>query len=342
MAEGPTLRQLRYFLRAVEAGSFSAAAAAEYIAQPSLSVQIRRLEHILGAQLFTRTSRTLALTDVGRLIVPLAEQTLRSADDLTATARVARTLTGGEVSFGTFSSAHRYLLAPLVAEFRTLHPRVRVRIVGLNSSEVADAVRSGDLEAGLVQLPIDDQRLTVSPPVLVDEVVYVSADPARTARPVTIADLADATLILSEAHWQTEDPLRRGIAERARELGVTITPDIEVEFQSAALELAAEGIGDTIVSRFTVLRYEHSNRIGWVSLDPAYHESFSFITRAGGAISPATRRFMALANRHMAALNKRMTARMGEHVQSVLLDTRYDSPAVASPGQPEPRFFTEP
>ncbi|MEV7087432.1 LysR family transcriptional regulator [Streptomyces sp. NPDC093085] len=302
MAEGPTLRQLRYFLRAVETGSFSAAAAVEFVAQPSLSDQIRRLERTLGAQLFSRTTRKLQLTDFGRLMIPLAEQTVRSADDLTATAREAGALSRGEVLFGTFSSAHLYLLVPLLSEFRTLHPQVRVRIVGLNSSEVAESVRRGDLEAGLVQLPIDEHKLQVGEAVLVDEVVYASADPLHTAKPVTILDLAQARLILSEAHWRTEDPLRRGLSERAAALGVEIRPEIEVEFQTAALELALNGVGDTLVSYFVARPYEKSNRISVAPLDPPYKEQFAFITRASGGLSPATRRFMSLARRHIKGL----------------------------------------
>ncbi|MFW0794861.1 LysR family transcriptional regulator [Gordonia sp. CPCC 205515] len=321
MSEGPTLRQLRYFLRAVETGSFSAAAAAEYVAQPSLSDQIRRLERNIGSQLFTRTNRNLQLTDVGRLIVPLAEQTVRSADDLASAARDARTLAGGEVSFGTFSTAHRYLLAPLITDFRSMHPQVRVRIVGLNSSEVADNVRSGDLEAGLVQLPVDEHNLTVSKPVLVDEVVFVSSDPSRTATPKTIRDLAECTLILSEAHWRSEDPLRRGLAERAAAAGVKIQPAIEVEFQSAALELAAHGTGETLASYLTVRSYAGANRVNWTSLDPPYEERFAFITRAGGGMSPATRRFMRLTARHMALLRRRsLTAHTDEPVLTTFLD----------------------
>lgn len=87
MGEGPTLRQLAYFLSAVEHGSFSAAAEHEHIAQPSLSEQIRRLEHELGATLFVRTNRSLRLTDIGRLLVPLAKSTMRSADLIAVTAR---------------------------------------------------------------------------------------------------------------------------------------------------------------------------------------------------------------------------------------------------------------
>ena len=89
-----TLQQLTYFLAAAEHGSFSAAADSLLMAQPSLSEQIRRLERALGATLFIRTNRTLQLTDVGRLLVPLAQDTLSSADLLAATAREATTLTG--------------------------------------------------------------------------------------------------------------------------------------------------------------------------------------------------------------------------------------------------------
>ncbi|WP_442819323.1 LysR family transcriptional regulator substrate-binding protein [Streptomyces sp. NBC_01236] len=66
-------------------------------------------------------------------------------------------LTGGTVVLGTFSSAHYLLHADLVANFRALHPQVRVRLAGMNSVQVADGVRNGDLDAGLVALPVDDR-----------------------------------------------------------------------------------------------------------------------------------------------------------------------------------------
>jgi DNA-binding transcriptional LysR family regulator len=124
----------------------------------------RRLERTLGATLFIRTNRSLQLTDIGRILIPLATSTVRSANRIAATAREATTLTGGSVSFGTFSSAYRYLLTPLITEFHAHYPQVQIKILGLNSSAVAQAVRSGDLEAGLVQLPIDDHGLWVSNP----------------------------------------------------------------------------------------------------------------------------------------------------------------------------------
>lgn len=305
MTSSPTVQQLRYFLSAANHGTLSAAATAEHIAQPSLSDQVRRLESSLGVQLFTRTNRRLQLTEAGRLLRPYAERTVAEMDGLAEVIREARNLEGGVVSFGTFNSAHLYLLTGLIRDFHARHPKVKIRVVGLNSSEVAQAVRTGELEAGIVQLPVDDRGLAVSRPVLTDEVVYVSAQPERVAEPVTIEQLATRPLILSEARWSTSDPLRMTLVERAQQAGVTIIPLAEVEFQTHAVELAAEGVGDSLVSYFVGRRMMKTHRLGWASLAPPVHEHFAFITRERGALSPATRAFMALAADHVAALWRR-------------------------------------
>src|SRR5215203_6333536 len=180
-----TLQQLTYFLVAAEYGSFSAAAESLHMAQPSLSEQIRRLEAELGVPLFARAGRGLELTEAGRLLLPQAERTLEAAREAQESVREVRDITGGTVAFGTFGSAHHYLLAGLIQDFRTRHPNVRVRAVGQNSAEVADAVREGRLEAALVALPVDDRGLDVRP-AMREELQYVSADPARTREPMTI------------------------------------------------------------------------------------------------------------------------------------------------------------
>lgn len=298
----PSLRQLEYFLAAVEHGSFAAAAAHLHIAQPSLSDQVKRLERIVGGRLFVRTNRSLQLTDMGRQLIPMAQSTLRSADALVERVRDLRTLEGGKVSFGTFSSAHLYLLIPVTSEFNLRHPDVEVRVVGLNSSDVATMVREGELEAGLVQLPVDERGLDVGPSVLVDTVVYASLDRSRTTRPVTIEQLAETRLILSEARYGADDPLRHKLSERARAAGVAVEPFIEVEFQTAALELAASGVGDTLVSYVLTQMPRFAGLVSWAPLEPVLEERFAIITRAGGSLSPATRAFMTLARKQLSAL----------------------------------------
>jgi DNA-binding transcriptional LysR family regulator len=296
-----TLQQLRYFLTAADSGSFSAAAEELHMAQPSLSDQIRKLEAELGVALFARTGRRLALTEAGRMLRPHAERTLAAAEEASNSVREVRTLTGGTVSFGTFGSAHHYLLGGLVQDFRRRHPDVRVRVVGQNSVEVADAVRDGTLEAGLIALPVDDRGLEVRPSVR-EENHYVSATPQHVARPRTIEEIAQSTLILYDARWGATDPMRRQLDERAQRAGVRIEPAIEVEYLTAALDLAARRLGDTIAGPRVLTTRGFARKLGSVSLDPPLYDTFAFITRRSAPLSPATRAFIELAERRVEAL----------------------------------------
>jgi DNA-binding transcriptional LysR family regulator len=297
-----TLQQLIYFLAAVEHGSFSAAAEALYIAQPSLSEQIKRLENELGVTLFVRTNRRLVLTEAGQLFLPSAQRAVAAVGEAAESVRGIRTLTGGTVAFGTFSTAQHLLLTDLIAEFRARHPQVRVRVVGLNSSEVADAVRDGHLEAGLVALPVDDRGLQVGHIAWTSEAVYLSIDPARTSHPVTAADLAQAPLILPEARWGSADPTRRQLLERVQKAGVSILPVVEVESSASALALAERGVGDTVMSLPLAAHLGFTERLHWVSLAPPLQETFAFITRRNVHLSPATRVLMQLAREQLRRL----------------------------------------
>jgi DNA-binding transcriptional LysR family regulator len=296
-----TLQQLTYFLAAANNKSFSAAADSLLLSQPSLSEQIRRLEAELGVALFTRAGRGVELTEAGRLFQPHAERTLAEAEAAADSVRQIRTLSGGTVSFGFFGGAHHTLLTPLVEEFRKRHPEVHVRAVGQNSAEVADAVREGSLEGGLVILPIDDTGLEVRG-ARTEELLYVSAVPERLEHPMTIERLAEAPLILYDARWAAQDPTRRVLRERAQRAGVRLEPLIEVEYMTAALDLAARGLGDTVSLASLLSARGYTRRLGTVAFDPPIDESFAFITRRGANLTPAARAFMALAERRVEAL----------------------------------------
>src|SRR5918994_5075266 len=101
-----TLQQLTYFLAAAEHGSFSAAAESLFLAQPSVSEQIRRLEAELGVALFARVGRGLALTEAGRLLRPHAERTVASAREAAESVRQVRDLSGGAAPLGPLRSPH--------------------------------------------------------------------------------------------------------------------------------------------------------------------------------------------------------------------------------------------
>jgi DNA-binding transcriptional LysR family regulator len=293
MAAPITLQQLQYFLSAVEHGTLSAAAEAHFIAQPSLSEQIRRLEEQLGISLFIRTNRKLLLTDAARTLIPYAERAIMAVEELATAADPVRNLTGGSVAFGTFSSADHLLNTDLVVNFRALHPLVRVRILQLNSRQIADAVRDGDIEAGLVALPIDDRGLDVGPVEWTAEAVYLSRKPVH--HPVSVHALAEAELILPEAQWGDLDPTRRQLLALSQNAGVAVRPIVEVESPVLALALAERGVGDTVISLPLAYALQSTRTLHWNSLDPPLYETFAFITRREANLSPATEVLIRLA-----------------------------------------------
>jgi DNA-binding transcriptional LysR family regulator len=300
-----TLQQLQYFLAAFRHGSFSGAAEELHMAQPSLSEQVRRLEAELGVRLFHRVGRGLTPTEAGNALRPHAERTLDAAEAARESVVAVRELRGGTATFGTWGTARYYPGVDLVAEFRRRHPTVRVRVVGQNSSEVVEAVRAGELEAGMIALPIDDRGLDVQP-IMRDEIVYVSTDRARVRHPVTIEALAEAPLILPDASFGSEDPTRRQLAELAQRVGVSIQPEIDVEDVEAAIELAARGLGDTIVARGILLAMGRRvpKRLGWVPFDEPIYDTFAFIARTNAPLSPASREFLSLARERLSELAK--------------------------------------
>lgn len=295
----PSIRQLEYFVTAAESGTLAAAAAKLHIAQPSVSEQISALERQLQVILFTRTSRGLLLTDPGKQLLPLAQRTLASAQEFTEWGRGISEIDRGTVSFGTYNSAHLYVLSDVVREFTAMHPGVRIHVTGLNSADVADAVRSGRLEAGLLQLPIDDRELKVSPSSFRDPVVYASIDPERTRDPVDILTLAERPLILAESRYALQDPLRLTLLDRAQREGISLEPTVEVEFQTHAMELASHGVGDCLVSYHAGKQLFAEKGMTWAPIIPRIEEHHAFVTRRSGRISPATTKFMELTARFL-------------------------------------------
>lgn len=302
-----TLQQLQYFLAAVRLGSFSAAAEELHLAQPSLSEQVRRLEAELGVKLFHRVGRGLTPTEAGMALRPHAERTLDAAEAARESVVAVRELRGGTATFGTWGTARYYPGVDLVTEFRRRHPGVRVRVVGQNSSEVVEAVRGGELEAGMIALPIDDRGLDVEP-IMRDEIVFLSTEPARLRDEMTVEALAQTALILPDASWGNEDPTRRQLAELAQRVGVSIKPQIDVEDVEAAIELAARGLGDTIAARgiLHALGKRVPKKLGWVPFDEPIYDTFAFISRANAPLSPASREFVALARERLSILAREL------------------------------------
>ncbi|WP_313550021.1 LysR family transcriptional regulator [Corynebacterium sp.] len=283
-----TLQQYEYFLSAVEMKSLSAAADFHMIAQPSLSEQIRRMEKSLGVTLFTRTNRELILTDAAKTLIPFAAKAIEAAQQARESVVPLRELTAGTASFGAFNTASLIFYVDLLKKVRAQFPRLSVRLITRNSTDIADMIRAGDLECGIIAIPVDDRGLDIEPLGWSPQMYYWSADPTRVSVPMTIERLAAASLVLPESVVGDIDPTRRRLQEEAQLLGRTLTPVLELDALSA-LRAAAEGLADTIASYSLVRESDLLDKLYPAPLEPVMRENYAFIRRSGAQLSRGTR-----------------------------------------------------
>lgn len=295
-----TLAQLTAFLAALEHGSFTAAARHLDSTQASVSELVARLERELGVRLFVRGGRRLTPTDSALALRAHAEQAVSAIDNGIQTMRALTALEGGTCTFGVLRNAAYYDLSDLVQRFHRRHPHVKVRLVGINSALVAESIAAGEIEAGLLVLPIEETGLRITP-LFRDDVLFASTRRSPQAGPVTIGEVAAAKLVLYDAYAGWTDPTRRQLLERARLEGLTIDPAIEVEHVETALSLVATGAAETIVSRTIAESPSFPPGIDVTPFAEPLFDTIALVQREGTSLSPATARLAELAEQILLA-----------------------------------------
>ncbi len=291
-----SLHQLRCFLTTYELGSLTAAAEELGYAQPSVSEQIRSLEKSLGVELFHRVGRGVVPSAAAESLRPYAEQAVGAAEEGRRAVRAVTELQTGTVRFGIFGIARLYTSATLVADVLERYPGVRVELIGQNSTEVLEDLRRGRIEAAMIAAPQTSEGLAVTP-VARDELVYVSADPARLTSPVTARRLAEAQLVMPDTTWRAVDSTRVALRRWLHEAGHNPSTRVEVEDVETAVEVMGRGLADTVLPKGAA--HELLPRLapgaGWVSLRPRQYDTFAIVHRTNARLSPAARLMIQLA-----------------------------------------------
>jgi len=156
------LRHLRYFIAVAEELHFGRAAETLGISQPPLSQQIQALEQELGARLFDRTNRRVALSEAGRLFLDEARQVLAQVDKAADVARRAQLGQLGELKVGfTTSAPFNTSIPKAIYAFRQAFPAVHLSLQEMSSTEVAQALLDGTIDVGLMRpLAISDSLIS--------------------------------------------------------------------------------------------------------------------------------------------------------------------------------------
>ena len=241
------LRQLRYVVAVADHLHFTRAAEALHVAQPALSQQVRRLERELGLELFTRTSRSVALTDAGAAVVARARRVLGEVDAIAEDLDAMRGVLHGRVELGSMQSLGPFDLPRLLADFHARHPGVDVVLREETTQLMLAMLRADqlDLAVATIDEPLADGLVTQ--PLYEEELVLaVSPDhPLAARRRIDPAALPPGPFIFFKEGSGLHAATQR-VLESAR-----IEPQVRFETNelSRVRALASRGLGVAIMPR---------------------------------------------------------------------------------------------
>ncbi|SEF23713.1 DNA-binding transcriptional regulator, LysR family [Amycolatopsis pretoriensis] len=251
------LHQLAYFVAVAEHRHFTRAADQVRVAQPSLSQQIRTLEHDLGAPLFHRIRGNVSLTEAGEVLLPIARRILADAETARLAIRELDELDRGRVRLGAPPSLCTGLLPAMLSAFRRRYPGIQLELQESGSRDLRQRLSEGALDLALLAAAPTDPHLAATPLLLEELVVISPADaPLRKTR-LDVRELADVPLVMFRRGYD----VREATVNACRAAGFEPSFAIEGGEMDAVLELVRAGVGSAVVpstvagDRFRMTRF---------------------------------------------------------------------------------------
>jgi DNA-binding transcriptional LysR family regulator len=236
-----TLRQLEVFLAIARAQGYRRAAETLHTSQPALSQHIRELERELGARLFDRLGRGIALTEAGRVLEERARRVFATLADVREAVGELHGLQRGSLLIGASTTPGIYVLPALIGRFRRRYPGIELRLRIANSRVMEEAIRAHELDLAVVGghgLAPGEECVAAG---LVDELVLVVGQrhPWARSREVASARLVEEPLLVRE-----EGSATRQVTERTLErAGVRWRAGMELNHTEAIKQAVMAGLG---------------------------------------------------------------------------------------------------
>ena len=286
------LGQLEALVEVAAHRSFSRAAEALGLTQPSVTARIQALERDLGEPLFERNGRGVRLTEVGASFLPHAQRVLKTLQDGRDAVQALRQLEAGTLRLGAAPTISTYVLPGLLKEFRVRYPRLEVSVRTEYSDQIAQMVLADEVEVGLERSFTHPDVVTV--PLYEDEVVLVTEPSHRFAGrgAVSIDDVGQRRLIMfnrgSSYYTLVDNALRQA--------GVLVSPTMELDNMEATKKMVEEGLGIAFLPKVAVDRELERGELRQVQVEGMAmpRRQIALIYRRGRPLGRAAQAFVSL------------------------------------------------
>lgn len=241
-----TITQLQYVLAVAEYQNFTLAAQKCFVTQPTLSMQIQKIEDELDVLIFDRSKKPIQLTDIGRKIVNQAKNIVNESNRIKDIVQYQKGFIGGEFRLGIIPTVMPTLLPMFLNNFIKKYPKVKLIIEELNTDEIVTRLKNGNLDAAIAATPLNDEKIKEIVLYYEPFVAYIPENNANyDKKEIEISDLdAQEILLLQDGHC-----FRDGILNLCKNLRPSENSNFRLESGSfeTLIKLANEGLGITLL-----------------------------------------------------------------------------------------------
>lgn len=241
-----TITQLQYVLAVAEYKNFTLAAEKCFVTQPTLSMQIQKVEDELGIQIFDRSKKPIQLTEIGHKIVNQAKNIVNEADRIQDIVDQQKGFIGGEFRLGIIPTIMPTLLPMFLNNFIKKYPKIKLIIEELTTQDIITKLNNGHIDAAIAATPLNEEKIKEIVLYFEPFVAYIPENNANyNKKEIEVSDLnIDEILLLQDGHC-----FRDGILNLCKN---TSNPDkSHFQLESGSFEtlikLANEGLGITLL-----------------------------------------------------------------------------------------------
>jgi DNA-binding transcriptional LysR family regulator len=287
------LRRLEIFAKVAELGSFSRAAEALFLTQPTISEHVRALEDELGVQLLDRLGRGATPTPAGQLLLAYARRMLTLSREAHQALERFQGRMSGELVVGGSTIPGEYVLPALVGQFKAKYPDISISLLIGSTRQVSDWLDEGRVEVGVVGAR-PAARTLAARELMADELVVVVAATHPWARrgTITLADLQTEPMVVRERGSGSRDAVEHALHE-AGIAPATLRVVGEMGSTQAVKQAVRAGVGIALISRRAVEDECRAGLLACVKVkDLRVARAFYLVTHRDRTRSPLAQAFV--------------------------------------------------
>ncbi|THE12972.1 LysR family transcriptional regulator [Bacillus timonensis] len=246
-------KQLYYFIEVAKQKSFTGAAQALCLSQPTISKMVRNLEDELEVELIDRSAKKIELTVAGEIVYEEGKKILEKIDDLSSLLDDMMNLKKGKLKIGVPPLIGFLFFPKIIKGFQDLYPNISIQLVENSALKIKEAVQEGILDLGVAAIPVEEDEFDVIPIVEEEMVLFVhSSHPLANRDQISLLELKDESFV----HFQDDSTLYQQVMQECINAGFRPHVTYQSIYWDFITEMVKQNLGVSIFPQSLAIRVD--------------------------------------------------------------------------------------